>query len=93
MGPHPGEQVQLTDLGNNRTQPAEICELRGRKLRLLVRDAPAQRGLVKIEGRAWLALGEIAALEPGDPLAVIVDVEHTLLNTDDRARQRELWQR
>jgi hypothetical protein len=56
---------------------------------------------VKVEGRDWLALGEVVAFEPGPgpegapegASAAIIEVEHTLLNTGDLARRREAWLR
>lgn len=97
MGPQAGEQVQLTSLATNQAQTAETGALDGKRLHLLLRGTLELRELVKVEGRDWLALGEVVAFEPvpgpeGAP-AAIVELEHTLLNTDDLARRREAWLR
>jgi len=94
--PQAGEQVQLTSLATNQTQTAEAGALDGKRLRLLLRGTLELRELVKVEGRDWLALGEVVAFEAGPgpegAPAAIVEVEHTLLNTGDLARLRgEVW--
>ena len=104
VGPQTGEQVQLTSLATNQAQTAEAGALDGKRLRLLLRGTLELRELVKVEGRDWLALGEVVAFEPGPgpeggpggapegAPAAIVEVEHTLLNTGDLARlRREVW--
>lgn len=97
MGPQAGEQVQLTSLATNQAQAAETVALDGKRLRLLLRGTLEPRELVKVEGRDWLALGEVVAFEPGPgpegAPAAIIEVEHTLLNTGDLARRREAWLR
>lgn len=96
MGPQAGEQVQLTSLATNRAQAAEAAALDGKRLRLLLGGTLELRELVKVEGRDWLALGEVVAFEPGPegaPAAAIIEVEHTLLNTGDLSRRREAWLR
>jgi hypothetical protein len=101
VGPQAGEQVQLTSLATNQAQAAETAALDGKRLRLLLRGTLEPRELVKVEGRDWLALGEVVAFEPGPgpagapegAAAAIIEVEHTLLNTGDLARRREAWLR